>query len=99
MSDIDVDDSKSEILDVGDAGSDNIGDDEVFMMFTIFRKLHDHNSRKWSDLKCPPPLPSLLSDLTRESPLLSYLQHQQVSGKSTNGSMVYLFSFHNSERI
>ena len=29
MSDIDVDDSKSEILDVGDAGSDNIGDEEV----------------------------------------------------------------------
>ena len=41
MSDIDVDDSKSEILDVGDAGSDNIGDDEVFMMFSIFTKLHD----------------------------------------------------------
>ena len=31
MSDIDVDDSKSEILDVGDAGSDNIGDDDVHM--------------------------------------------------------------------
>ena len=31
MSDIEVDDSKSEILDVGDAGSDNIGDDEVFL--------------------------------------------------------------------
>ena len=44
MSDIDVDDSKSEILDVGDAGSDNIGDDEVFMMFSIFTKLHDHIS-------------------------------------------------------
>ena len=29
MSDIDVDDSKSEILDVGDPGSDNIGDEEV----------------------------------------------------------------------
>ena len=31
MSDIDVDDSKSEILDVGDAGSDNIGDEEVWV--------------------------------------------------------------------
>ena len=33
MSDIDVDDSKSEILDVGDAGSDNIGDEEVWTCF------------------------------------------------------------------
>ena len=32
MSDIDVDDSKSEILDVGDAGSDNIGDEEVIVV-------------------------------------------------------------------
>ena len=67
-----------------------------------FHSLHKtpwHHSRRWSDLKCPPPLPSLLSGPTRESPLPSYLQHQQVLGKSTNGLMVYFFSFHNSERI
>ena len=83
MSDIDVDDSKSEILDVGDAGSDNIGDEEVCLSFQHLLRSPSMLSRRWSEPKCPQPPPSLLSGQTRgRGPLLpSYLPHLQVVNK------------------
>ena len=80
-----MDDSKSEILDVGDAGSDNIGDEEVCLLLSCQHLLKSPSmlSRRWSDPKCPQPPPSPLSGQMRgRGPLLpSYLPHLQVVNK------------------